>query len=768
LFQPPAYVAHRGDPKPLGFSGILRDLETAGSDAERNKIIEELKKEVKFKPVEGDLNKSGQITVVGVAHLLEDLARVRGNLDAALEGKSPEYQDQLRAVHVLVNMMDEVEYQQTKGDAGGTAWYDRDLGEAERGLIHFIRSDPILQEIARPLGAPWEFDPKSDPLNNPRMVLVKAVITPHSYSQQPDKNISTALRQLKVTIERRGGKDPFTKLFPRNPDTQAVLEAEKAGKLQRGEFKKPPKYYGPGGRLLTPKEWIAGTPLYTRTGEPLLQGWTVRADAVEHATLRINALVAEMGEADAARWLLEDHPYEEVRARYPDLEVPDYLKDKPIPGAFIFGPKGGPFFLNLNRRDDHITKDLWFSRTFNRILTSLIADLPKPNRATMDAPFDNLERGWMDRIVEEGARRLGVKPAEFQAALWYFEQTLYRLLGARVDSLSYADGIRKELERAGKDQPSWLTPPSSPDDFRRANAYIRALARRGEKGSAPGNLRSLPELTRYTQRPSGLYVAENVPVAYPAWALKRARRASKMLRLMRRAWLRRFAAMSAYPGSQAVEEPPAPAQEAASTQPSGLLFHTQNVEDLSFDDALQRSRSADAKAWRQLAQQTLEQLGVKKVSTHQAIGDWSDGAEHSALTEIEEPIDSGLLRYAAAWLGLMGNQKAVLLFQHSEKGPDSTYDLKVPLTDLAQVRKALDSAGIAFRTLVAGKNHTRVVIYDEGRQLREKVAKFAEEVRAPVRETQGVGAFIGGSTRSAARRAYREIIRSVESAAPPQ
>lgn len=195
---------------------------------------------------------------------------------------------------------------------------------------------------------------------------------------------------------------------------------------------------------------------------------------------------------------------------------------------------------------------------------------------------------------------------------------------------------------------------------------------------------------------------------------------------------------------------------------SALVATSQNTEsDLSFDQAVQRANSGDQKVFKQSLHQFVQQQGVKG-QLHNAVGDWEDGAEHSVLGTFDPTTDRDTLRYLAAWSGLMGNQRAALMFHPHGDGLDSVYTVQVPDTNMGKVRKALSAAGVPFRTLVPGKNGTRVIIYDEKRRLRDNVAKFAGGYRAGVRESIGSGEYVGGGSRTEARSKYRKIIAEYE------
>lgn len=263
------------------------------------------------------------------------------------------------------------------------------------------------------------------------MVLFTAVMAPTSFNQNPVDNISTAVR-----IYEAAGEKPWGNLPPRQPD----------------------------GR-----------------------GWTTRAKAVELGLSRLNQLVEERGERGAVAWLLKKHPISELR-KYNKL-VKGKANDLKY-GAYIFGPKGGPFFLNMNGIREEMTKDLWWSRTFNRwfgTMEETVRAAPdEEGEAEMEqeeaeefqiqnTPRNDAERRRMDAIANQAAQRLGLTIEELQATLWYYEQQLWKRLGAKVESYSYKDGALRILEKRGIERPR-VRRSDSPNERRRQAAYLLAAA----------------------------------------------------------------------------------------------------------------------------------------------------------------------------------------------------------------------------------------------------------------------------------------------------
>jgi hypothetical protein len=207
---------------------------------------------------------------------------------------------------------------------------------------------------------------------------------------------------------------------------------------------------------------------------------------------------------------------------------------------------------------------------------------------------------------------------------------------------------------------------------------------------------------------------------------------------------------------------PAPTATKSSEERAASLFASPNVYDLTFDDAYKMSHSGQQKAFKGIVGNFLKQQGIK-ASTQDGIGEWSDGAENSVVQEFHEPHPPERMEYIAAWYGLLGNQKAVLTFQPSRDGTDSMYTIEVPEHNIALLRKQMSEHGISFRTIIPRANGIRVIVYDKGRKLRDKVSAFAGVHGASISESTGVGKFLGSDTRTAARKKYRDVIDAYES-----
>ena len=117
-------------------------------------------------------------------------------------------------------------------------------------------------------------------------------------------------------------------------------------------------------------------------------------------------------------------------------------KNVVVPAIQLFGPKVGPFYMNLNGIHE-VTVDLWASRTVRRHTGGLLLD-PKTKgfektSGLVDAPTE-LERPTMKDLFTRVGENLGVTPQSAQAILWAYEQELYNDLGANLTYEKFSEG----------------------------------------------------------------------------------------------------------------------------------------------------------------------------------------------------------------------------------------------------------------------------------------------------------------------------------------
>lgn len=173
-------------------------------------------------------------------------------------------------------------------------------------------------------------------------------------------------------------------------------------------------------------------------------------------------LINEYGEIGALVWLNSEHTGAEMEAvrRASGLflnKADNYLpaetnKTESKLGVYMFGPKVGDFMLNSAGLDQSaVTVDLWMARTYNRVIGRL-TDVNEKRAAEgglADQMRGKAERNVVKQLVRDAAAQAGIAPSAMQAALWYFEQRLYRNHGIQSESTSFSDAAREAALRRG-------------------------------------------------------------------------------------------------------------------------------------------------------------------------------------------------------------------------------------------------------------------------------------------------------------------------------
>jgi hypothetical protein len=193
-----------------------------------------------------------------------------------------------------------------------------------------------------------------------------------------------------------------------------------------------------------------------------------------------------------------------------------------------------------------------------------------------------------------------------------------------------------------------------------------------------------------------------------------------------------------------------------------LFVSANTAEDLTLDQARQALHSPRQHHARRLAEDILRQVGAAEHQIEDALGDWSDGIENSLVVQLSGRAEPATVGYAAAWFGLLHEQKSVLYFVTVPGGPDLLHEVDVPEGTVEQLRRALDEHDIRYRTLVSRPARACVLVFDEGGKLRPNVRRFAAAAQAGVRERTGRGRFVGEETRQRARDRFRQEIRDHE------
>jgi hypothetical protein len=204
---------------------------------------------------------------------------------------------------------------------------------------------------------------------------------------------------------------------------------------------------------------------------------------------------------------------------------------------------------------------------------------------------------------------------------------------------------------------------------------------------------------------------------------------------------------------------------AQSDKPLAYGFVSPNTrEDLKLNEALTAMGSAEEAQVIQLAN-NMRCVVRTNVYAYRALGSWSDGAEHSVLIRVrtKEPT----VRYLLSRLGRDARQKSILYFQPQADGTATIYRLRFgKRLGPSAVARILDQAGIAFRTLVPGRQRTTVYVVDLKRELANQVRAAVRQLRAQLFSERGNAEFIGADTPSEAKTAYETEISNYEKSHP--
>jgi capsid protein/predicted ABC-type ATPase len=202
------------------------------------------------------------------------------------------------------------------------------------------------------------------------------------------------------------------------------------------------------------------------------------------------------------------------------------------------------------------------------------------------------------------------------------------------------------------------------------------------------------------------------------------------------------------------------------TTKSGTQFFSPNTSDMNFDDAVKAMNDPGQEQARTISQHIDGAVGIEHSVSQNGIGDWSDGAENSVVSEVGGFDDFDQLRYSAALKGKALNQKAVLAFQVGD-GKDAIYNTIIPSNDLNEIREVLDKAGIQHRTLLPEGDNTRIVVYSQGDTQEKNFSKVAEHYDSIISKQRGTGEFVGeAETREGAAKNYDAIVKDYEQKFP--
>ena len=286
-----------------------------------------------------------------------------------------------------------------------------------------------------------------------------------------------------------------------------------------------------------------------KPGYPKSTGYTNRGKIIVGQLEKLEKLYADFKSIDAVvEWLETPHPIAELRKyneAVPDVngKGPGKTNKKYDPsknaegernGAFIFGEKIGSFYQNMIGIGETITMDLWWSRTWNRYMGTMI-NTTSGNKEIQEVPRSDRERNIMREAVKMVAEDLNLQVSELQAAIWYFEQELWTKSGNASPSYSYVTAIDELTEKLKVDEETRTKLRAAEANLteaekRRKNAAERAAAVVASKGGEIPKVKVTTRAQKATEAtendfvlPFGKYKGQwytTTPKAYKEWLLK--------------------------------------------------------------------------------------------------------------------------------------------------------------------------------------------------------------------------------------------------------
>ena len=343
----------------------------------------------------------------------------------------------------LNNVYEEAGFYLNQKDArtGGITWYTEDIQEAKQkmGIMFPALQGEAMGSIGTALLA--VLSPGNSPIGN--MTTLAAVLRNTPIDQQRSGNFSRNWAGDKMSFVDKKGKSVASGRVVKETKTHFIVQGVDA--LGRDSKYKN----GQNFRVKIAKKDM-------KAGYPKPTGYTTRGKTVAKQLDKLQALFERFKTPEAVvKFLTTDQPIEVLREF--NKSVPDTkgkVNKNPAPGrrkgSYILGEKVGSFFLNMEGLGESLTSDLWFNRTWNRYAGTMI-DTVSGRETIVEVPRSESERRLQAEAVTQAANELGLTTAELQATMWYFEQELWRSMGANTRSENYAMAIDNVASRMDLD-----------------------------------------------------------------------------------------------------------------------------------------------------------------------------------------------------------------------------------------------------------------------------------------------------------------------------
>ena len=389
-----------------------------------------------------------------------------------------------------------------------------DPNSSEQDLISrflsniFEESSYTLKKGARESGMTWyieditEFENKMKvllpELNDPnQMKLFKQVLAITSSGTNPNQNLQTAYTLWvrsngnAVNFAKNWGEDKIsfiskkkkaigTGIIVRETKTKYIVQKVDAlGNLETFKNGQPKLFEARKSEL--------------KAGYPKPAGFTSRGSIVAQQLKKIEKIYKDVdGDINKLIEFFEKpQPVSQLR-KYND-KVPDVdgnVRKVAVGkrnGAFIFGEKIGAFYQNMIGIGDTITMDLWWSRTWNRYMGTMLSTV-KGKEVIQETPRTDRERDIMRKAVTIAAKKLNLDVSELQAVIWYFEQELWTKAGSKSPSFSYVTAVEALNSKIKTDEQTQKRFSEAGADLTAAEKRRQDAIARADNIIAPGGI----------------------------------------------------------------------------------------------------------------------------------------------------------------------------------------------------------------------------------------------------------------------------------------
>lgn len=344
----------------------------------------------------------------------------------------------------------------------GMSWYTKDM----------VAFDSEISKVIPEIDTPE------------KTALFKAIMAVTSGGQKVNGNLRTAYAVWKNSPDPLNGDfshnwgDKKTSFYAKKKRGQKIAKTLATGVVVDETLYhyhvQPTDFWGnPNGKKVTKV-------LKSQVNQKNPTGYTARPTAVKDKLETISRILKEQGGIEGmVSWLKQSHDISDLREY--NHRVPDTLgKNNKNPvgkreGFYVLGEKLGAFYSNLQGIPESITMDLWWSRTWNRYMGTMI----DADGNVQETPRNDKERSVMRKSVATLSKITGLEPHELQAALWYMEQNIYTKMGVKSDSVSYLDAVKNlknETGKTGDGVQSEVKRDLREDDKRRKDAAARAAS----------------------------------------------------------------------------------------------------------------------------------------------------------------------------------------------------------------------------------------------------------------------------------------------------